>query len=207
MKLSTLFVAISALALTTSALADFNRTGDQGTVAVSYVQVNAPNTSSWQGADLTAVVPLGKTDAVRWNADVQSQFVQTHGLNSDGQNVSTIGVGLTPWMHFQASPDVSFDPYLRLGVQGNSGNFFAVNHHYTAYAVEPGVVGKLGDIYALAAYQYGEGFNSDYGSVVSMPKVGLGINLTKNLAVEGRYEMNRGSYSFDRTVVGLTYKF
>jgi len=194
-----------------SAQAQFNRIGDQGSVALSYVQVNAPNTSSWQGADLTALVPITKTDisgqTIKLNGDVQSQFVQTHGGVAD-RNISTIGVGLTAWANFDFDKGAwALAPYFRAGIQGNSGNIYAVNKSYTAYSVEPGLVVRMGDFYGLAAYQYGEGFNSDFGSVINMPKVGVGVNLTKNFAIEARYEMNRGSYNFDRTVAGITYKF
>lgn len=209
MKLSTILAAVAAVVFAGSAAAQFNRVGEQGSLALSYVQVNAPNTSSWQGADVTGVIPLGKTDAVKWNADVGMQFVQTHGwTGGDGQNVSTVGVGVTPWMSFDFDKGAwQVQPYFRVGIQGNSGNFASVNHHYTAYSVEPGFVVKAGAVYALAAYQYGEGFNSEFGSVINMPKVGLGVDVTKNLAIEARYEMNRGSYSFDRTVAGVVYKF
>jgi len=211
-KLFTL-LAVLSLAVATSAQAQFNRIGDQGSVALSYVQVNAPNTSSWQGADLTALIPITKTDisgqTVKFNGDIQTQFVQTHGwTGGDGQNVATVGGGVTTWLNFDFDKGAwALAPYFRVGLQGNSGNFAATNHHYVAYSVEPGLVVRFGDFYGLAAYQYGEGFNSDFGSVINQPRVGLGYNLTKNFAVEARFEMNRGSYNFDRTVAGVTYKF
>lgn len=204
-KLMLSAVALSFL-FTGSASAQFNRVGTVGSAELSYLQINAPNTSSWQGAELAVLVPVAKTGSVSWNADAQMQMIQTHGGTASGQNIATVGVGVTPWMNFNMGK-VALLPYMRLGVQGNTGNFSAVNNHYTSYQVEPGVVAKIGNFYGLAAYQYGQGFNSEYGSVVNMPKVGLGVNVTKNLALEARYEMNRGSYDFDRTVAGIVYKF
>ena len=206
MKLATI-IAIAAFAFAGTASAQFNRIGDQGSAALSYVQVNAPNTSSWQGADLTAMIPLSPaTESLKFNLDAQTQLIQTHSGDSPDQNVGIVGVGLTAWSKF-AYNEVGLTPYFRGGVQGNSGNFAAVNRHYTAYNVEPGLVVSFGSFYGLAAYQYGEGFNSDLGSVINMPKVGLGVNLTKSLALEARYEMNQGSYNFNRTVAGVTWKF
>jgi len=215
MKLSTIVSTAAAVALlgfAGASVAQFNRVGTQGSAELSYVQVNAPNTSSWQGVELTAMAPLGGSTVggqlVRFNVDAQTQFVQTHGVNSDGQNIAVFGLGTTAWLNFNFDKSPwSVAPYFRAAVQGNSGNFAAVNHHYTAYNVEPGVVVKMSNFYGLAAYQYGEGFNSDFGSTINMPKVGLGVNLTKNLALEARFEMNRGSYNFDRTIAGLVYKF
>jgi hypothetical protein len=212
MKLSTLFVALASLFVVGTASAQFNRVGETGSLALSYVQVNAPNTSSWQGADLTGVIPIGNTKVegltIGFNGDVQTQLIQTHSGVTDDQNVGTVGGGVTGYSKFGFDNGAwSLTPYFRAGIQGNSGNFASVNHHYTAYNVEPGVVLGFGSVYALAAYQYGEGFNSEVGSVINMPKVGLGVDLTKNFAIEARYEMNQGSYNFNRTVAGVTYKF
>jgi len=212
MKLSKFVVALAALAMAGVASAQFARVGDQAQVNLSYQQTNAPQTSSWQGAELTVMAPLGKTDlsgqTIRFNADVLSGYLQTHGGVESDRNVGYMGLGTTAWLNFDFK-DAGFAlaPYVRLGVQGNSGNFESVNHHYFAYNVEPGVVAKMGDFYALGGYVYGEGFNASVGSTVNKPVAGLGVNVTKDFAIEGRYEWNGGSYRYDRVVAGLVYKF
>jgi hypothetical protein len=212
MKLSNVILAVASLVIATSASAQFNRVGSAASVDVNYVQINAPQTTSWQGVDMVVLVPIKEAatwegQTFRFNVDLNVGYQATSGGVSD-RNASYYGVGGTTWLNYNFEKEgFSLAPYFRAGLQGNSGNFNATNLDYVAYSVEPGVVGKMGDFYALVAYSYGSGFNADQGSVISMPKVGLGVNLTKDFALETRYEMNRGSYNFDRFLAGVVYKF
>lgn len=205
-----ILVVLIIVFFSTQVKAQFNRVGNVASTNLSWVQINAPNTSDWQGIQVTNVIPLGTRatvmkQPVRFNTDVNIGYVKSGDTD---QNFGWVGVGGTVWANNNFDKATfSIAPYLRGGVKANSGNFQSQNKDYWSYELEPGLVAKLGSVYGLVAYKYGEGFNSDFGSVVNDAVVGAGVNILKNLAVEARYDINRGSYNTDTFNVGLTYKF
>lgn len=203
-------IALS-LGLVSLSHAEFNRVGNQATVNLQYVAINAPQANDWQGVQLTNTIPLGVQSKVfdqvlRFNTDLNAGYVKSNEF--DDKNFGSFGVGVTSWANFNFDKsNFSLAPYLRLGVTGNSGNMNQQNHQYWAYQIEPGLVAKVGAVYGLVAYKYGEAWNSDFGSVTNDIAAGVGINLTKSWAVEARYDWNRGSHNLNTLGLGVTYKF
>lgn len=190
--------------------AEFNRVGSQASVNLSYVAIDAPKANDWQGVQLTNTIPLGvqgkvMNQVLRFNTDLTAGYAKSNDLDA---NYGQFGVGLTTWLNANFDKgDFGLAPYVRVGVAGNSGNMYAQNHQYWSYQIEPGVVAKFGAFYALGAFNYGEGFNADFGSTVEDWVVGAGVNISKSFAVEARYDMNRGSNDTNKLTIGAVYKF
>ena len=210
MKLYSLLGLITFVAATASAAQTAPTTkpplvaGDQAVFQLNYDQVNVKNRGNFAGYSMEGHFLLGKTTEVtpiKWFTDIQGGTVKD---NNSQATISSVKGGLT--MYFDGWQ--MLQPYFSAGVQSNYGNFAGNPNAYWAYYVEPGVKVNFGSsIYALASYEYGEGFNANIGSVRNMPKVGVGVDFTKNFGAEVRYEMNQGSYQYNRTVAGLNYKF
>jgi hypothetical protein len=205
MKLNILAI-LTALTLATAGGNCFAETaGDKANVYLNYDQINVDNGPTFSGFSLGTDIPLGKTTTVtplKWTLNVEGVSSRN---NDSHASVSSLKGGLT--MKFTEWN--SLQPYFSFGVQSNYGNFVNGVEDYFAYYVEPGVRVNVQDWgYVFASYQYGASFKSaSIGSVRNMPIIGAGVNLTKNLGIEARYEMNQGSYNYDRLVAGVNYKF
>ena len=204
-------IVILALALVAGAAnAQFNRVGNSPSLNMSWITLDTSNSNDWQGVQITNTIPIGDSVKVfdqpfRFNVDVNAGFVKNNSLNA---NFGSYSVGGTAWLNdgFETK-SLAIAPYFRLGVAANSGNFISQNNSYWSYQVEPGIVVKVDNFYGLLAYNYGEGFNASNGSVVNAAVFGIGINLSKNFAVEGRYDLGYGSYDVNKLALGVTYKF
>lgn len=198
-------VLLCSFALFANAQTPVAQTEEQTVIQLNYDQTNVHNGPKYGGYSLETQIPFAKTTValvpLSFELDVSVAEAKNNSTNSNvGYLKGGIKTNFTGWQ--------VFTPYFAVGVQGNNGNFVNQMEDYVAYYVEPGVrIDFDKNFYALAAYEYGEGFNSEVGSVRNMPKVGVGVNFTKNLGAEVRYEMNQGSYQFNRTVAGLKYMF
>lgn len=206
--LKTLLIAL-LLGTSTLATAQFNRVGNSPSLNASWVNLDPDNTSDWNGFQLTNTIPLGVSaevfnQPVRFNADLNAGYVTNGDLDA---NFGSFGLGVTTWLNNDFDRvTTGLAPYLRLGLAMNSGNVDGQNN-YVSYQVEPGLVAKIDNFYGLVAFNYGEGFNSDHGSVTKAIGMGVGVNLNKSFAIEGRYDLGYGSYDVNKLAVGLTYKF
>lgn len=209
MKLLNIVVLALALVVGT-ANAQFNRVGNSPSLNMSWVTLDTANSHDWQGVQITNTIPIGDSvkvfdQPVRFNVDVNAGFVKNNDLNA---NFGSYSIGGTVWINNGFEKETfAIAPYFRGGIAANSGNFVSQNNSYWSYQVEPGLVFKVDHFYGLLAYNYGEGFNASNGSVVNAAVFGVGVNLSKNFAIEGRYDLGYGSYDVNKLALGVTYKF
>jgi hypothetical protein len=204
LKLLNILVLLVSLAAV-PASAQFSRMGDKNSVNLSWTQIDAPQTSNWQGLQLTNMFKLGTSGEANFVGDIGVGYVKS---NATSANYGRAGVGSTVSLgKAYKLGEVAVSPYFRGAVYANSGNFQAQNHSYWSYEVEPGIIARIENIYGLVGYRYGEGFNADFGSTIQTATTGVGFDLTKNFAVEAKYDMNRGSYHTNTLGIGGVYKF
>lgn len=130
--------------------------------------------------------------------DVKMTTQQISGTNAVS---SRLDGGVTGTVSL--APSLPFSVYTRVGI----GQRYKAGQDYTFYAVEPGVIARVGVFTARVGYQYREATDSAIADTTKMWRAGLSYPLTRTDSVGVRYDRIRGDSNANSWNLAYTRQF
>jgi len=132
------------------------------------------------------LVKVGETIANNLELDLQMVTAQSDGTNSVSTRIET---GLTPRF------DLGFGTfYTKVGL----GRKLDAKGNKDYYGIEPGIIVPLNDKFSVRyGYRFRDGYGGDTGERTDTHRLGVGYNLTKNDAINVRFDRQRGDSNQD----------